>query len=181
MSASQALLMIDEQVRRAQQWLEHDAPAYWKQQIRICLDEVARTRSALESCRTRTAGDNRPSCIEEQEAYRAARRRLQQAEEKVEVVSRWVQRLRREIDDYRGRTMRFRRCLETEIPRTMALLERTVSSLEKYVDHRLAPIEGELALPFTQEQPPLHVAPPQQPSPGTPPARNVFGETHEIR
>src|SRR5215831_18151435 len=74
--ATQALLSLDEQAQGALQWLEHDAPAYWRGQIRRCYDEVARTRTALETCRMRAVGDHRPACLEEQEAYRSAQRRL---------------------------------------------------------------------------------------------------------
>src|SRR5262249_54146905 len=65
----------------------------------------------------------------------AAQRRLRRAEEMIEVVRKWAQHVRREIDEYRGRTRGFRNCLELEVPRTAALLERTVGVLESYADH----------------------------------------------
>jgi hypothetical protein len=132
--ALRALVSIDEQALGALQWLEHDAPAYWRQEIRRCFDNVARTRAALETCRSRSVAGNRPACLEEMEAYRAAQRKLRQAEEKIDVVRQWAQKVRQEIDDYRGRVMNLRRRLEDEVPRTVALLERTVSTLDSYVE-----------------------------------------------
>lgn len=139
--ATRSLLTLDEQAKGALQWLEHDAPVYWKAQIRRCFDDVARTRSALETCKMKKVAGNTPACIEEQEAYRAAQRRLRRAEEMIEVVRKWAQHVRREIDEYRGRTRGFRNCLEAEVPRTMALLERTVGVLESYADHPVVEAE----------------------------------------
>ena len=132
--ALRALVTIDEQALGALQWLERDAPVYWRQQIRMCFDNVARTRSALETCRARSVAGNRPACLEEMEAYRAAQRKLREAEAKIDVVRHWVQVVRHEIDEYRGRVMGLRRSLENEVPRTVALLERTVSTLDSYAD-----------------------------------------------
>ena len=132
--AQHALVALDEQILRAQQWLEHDGPIFWKAQIRRCYDDVARTRASLETAKMRSVGDHRPACIEEQEAYRAAQRRLREAEEKIETLRRWAQRVREEFDDYRGRTRGFRDAVESGVPRSVALLDRTIRSLEAYVE-----------------------------------------------
>jgi hypothetical protein len=144
--AAHALVALDEQARGALQWLEHDAPAYWRGQIRHCYDEVARTRTALETCRMRAVGDHRPACLEEQEALRLAQRKLREAEEKLEVVRRWRQRVGEELDEYRGRVMRFRESVESGLPRSLTLLDRTISSLDSYLD-RQAPVENTTADP----------------------------------
>ena len=140
--AAHALMALDEQALGALQWLEHDAPAYWRGQIRHCYDEVARTRTALETCRMRAAGDHRPACLEEQEAYRQAQRKLREAEDKLEVVRRWTQKVREELDEYRGRVMRFRESVEAGAAVARALLDRTISTLDSYVD-RPAPVEDQ--------------------------------------
>jgi hypothetical protein len=132
--AAQAILSLDEQARRALDWLDNEAPAYWRQEIRRCSDLVARTRSELETCKMRTIAGQRAACLEELEAYRAARRKLQSAEEKIEIVRRWAERVRRELDDYRGRTMGLRMALERDLPRTFGLLDRTIASLDAYVE-----------------------------------------------
>jgi hypothetical protein len=132
--ALRALVTIDEQAHGALQWLERDAPVYWRQQIRLCFDNVSRTRAALETCRARAVVGNRPACIEEIEAYRAAQRKLREAEAKIDVVRHWAEVVRHEIDEYRGRMMGLRSCLESEVPRTVALLERTVATLDSYAD-----------------------------------------------
>ena len=42
-------------------------------------------------------------------------------------------RVQNETDEYRGRIGEFQRCLEGDLPRSRALLERIVGSLESYV------------------------------------------------
>ena len=132
--AAQAISSLDEQTRRALDWLDNEAPAYWRQEIRRCSDLVARTRSELETCKMRTVANQRAACLEEIEAFRAAQRKLRMAEEKIEVVRQWAQKVRRELDDYRGRTMGLRMALERDLPRTLGLLDRTISSLDAYAD-----------------------------------------------
>lgn len=135
--ASRGLLAIDQQANRALQWLEHEAPAYWREQIRRCFDDISRARTALETCRMRKVAGHEPACIEEEKAYRKAKQRLADAEEKAKLVQRWAIRLRREMDEYRGRIGNFRRSLEGDVPRAVALLERTLTSLEAYLGRPL--------------------------------------------
>jgi hypothetical protein len=151
--STRALIALDEQALGALQWLEHDAPAYWREQVRRCYDDVARTRTALETARMRSVADHRPSCIEEIEAHRAAQRRLREAEDKIEVVRRWAQKVREELDEYRGRVMRFQQCLEHNVPQTLALLKRTVAALDAYAERQVvdAPASGS-PLPASTER-----------------------------
>ena len=50
-------------------------------------------------------------------------------------------RVREEFDEYRGRMARFRDSLESGVPRSLALLDRTIATLDSYVD-RPAPVEA---------------------------------------
>lgn len=133
--AAQAILTLDEQSRRALNWLDNEAPAYWRQEIRRCSDLVARCRSELETCKMRTVAGQRSACLEEIQALRAAQHKYRLAEEKLEIVRKWSQRIRQELDDYRGRTMALRIALERDLPRTFGLIDRTISSLDAYVEH----------------------------------------------
>jgi RecA/RadA recombinase len=150
--AAQAVLTLDEQCRRAQDWLDHDAPAYWRMEIKRCSDLVARTRSELETCRQRTVAGQRSACLEQEQAYRAAQQKLRMAEEKIEVVRKWANRIRRELDDYRGRTMGLRMALERDLPRTLGLLDRTIAALDAYVE-RTPPSESSGEAPSSASPP----------------------------
>ncbi len=132
--AAQALLTLDEQARRALHWIDNEAPAYWRMEIRRCSDLVARRRGELETCRMRTVAGQRAACLEELEAYRAAQRKHREAEEKLEIARQWAIRIRQELDDYRGRTMILRTALERDLPLTFALIDRTIAALDAYVE-----------------------------------------------
>jgi len=137
-NALRVLNAIEQVAQGMLQWLEHDVPLYWRQQVRHCYDNVARTRASLDTCRMRTVGGRKPACIEEQMAFRAAKQKLRDAEEKIEIARKWANRIRREVDEYRGRVMKLKLCLECDVPRTIALLERILSSLEAYVETTVA-------------------------------------------
>jgi hypothetical protein len=130
--AGQALDSLRQVLNQAQDWLEHDRPLYWREQVRQSYDEVAQTRTDLEACKRRTVADHRPSCIEEQKAYRKAQERLRNAQEKVDRVRHWAIQVRQESDEFSGRTGQLRRCLEDDLPRMQALLDRMLASLESY-------------------------------------------------
>ncbi len=132
--ALSVLLGLDQQIQRALYWLDHEQPAYWRQQIRKQYDEVARTRTAWENCMLRTVAGDRPSCLEEEQAHRAAKKRLEIALSKPDEIRRWAINVHQEVDEYRGRVARLRHALEGGIPKTIGLLERTQASLESYVE-----------------------------------------------
>lgn len=150
-----ALLSIDEQALKAAQWLEHDAALYWRNEVARGFQRVAQTRAELMTCRMRAGAGYRPSCIDEIKAHQAAQERLRHAEMMVNVVRGWGQRLRREIDEYRGRIAAFRHCLEFDLPRTLALLDRTVQTLDAYAEHSRRP-----DVSFADESPPPQPAEP---------------------
>ena len=156
--AENALLGLDQQVSKVLAWYDYDAPHYWKEQVRRSYDEVARARAAYDTCRMRTVADHRPSCYEEKEDLAAAKRRQEYAHEKVKLVGRWAVRLHRVIDEFRAQSGRFKLCLDRDVEKTAALLERTLASLESYLGHSISSEEpaNPAAAPEPQadEQPP---------------------------
>ncbi len=133
--AENALLALDQQVSKVLAWYDYDAPHYWKEQVRRSYDEVARARTAYDTCRMRTVADHRPSCYEEKEALAAAKGRQEYAREKIEAVGRWSVRLHRVIDEFRAQSGRLKLYLDSDVEKTAALLERTLASLESYLGH----------------------------------------------
>ncbi len=122
------------EVQHGLEWIEHDRPHYWTMQTRKAFDLVASTRTALNTCQMRTVAGRRPSCIEEKLAHDKAKRRLQHCQEQTEHLKRWVVKIHHDCDEFHGRLSRLRRLLETEIPKAVALLERTTAILEAYAE-----------------------------------------------
>lgn len=129
-----ALEVMTMEMQRVKAWIEQEQPQYWTIQTRKAFDKIAETRVALNRCQMRTVAGQRSSCIEEKQAFAAAKRRLQHCHDQVEVVKRWGMKLRHEADEFRGRLAGVRRMLETDLPRALALLEKTASVLEAYAE-----------------------------------------------
>ena len=81
----------------------------------------------------RTVAGDRPSCVEEEKAHRAAKRRLEAALVMPDRVRAVAIKVHRDVDEYRGRIAKLRQVLEGELPRTLALLERTHAALTAYL------------------------------------------------
>lgn len=137
--SSAALGEMAGQIHRALDWVEHEQPPYWQQQIRLAFDEVAEARLRLDTCLMRTVGGQRPGCIEEKQDLVRARRRLEYCQSMVPKVKSWVIRFHRETDEYRGRMGSLARIVEVDLPAMIAIIENTVTALEKYAEVAAAP------------------------------------------
>ena len=121
------------QVHRMVDWLEHDRPAYWQQQVRRAYDRVAAARLGLQRCRMRQVGDHRPACVEEKQELTRAKARLEYSRKQVEVVRRCQRVVEEEANQFRGRCGQVETLLERDVPRMAGLLDRILVSLEAYV------------------------------------------------
>jgi hypothetical protein len=107
--------------------------AYWKAEIRRRSDVVNQAMKDLEHCRTfKKVGDNTPSCVEEKKALAKARRRLEIAEEKAQLVRRWTPVVLQQFRETCVRLTRFREVIDLDCPRALAELERMLRALDAY-------------------------------------------------
>jgi hypothetical protein len=67
---SDALTELSTEMRRVLEWLEHDRPRYWKNQVRLSIDEVHQAQQALHRCLMFPIAGERPSCYEERAALK---------------------------------------------------------------------------------------------------------------
>jgi hypothetical protein len=140
------LTAVQLEVQRFVDWVEHDRAKFWEGQVRRGWDRVAEARSNLERCQMMVDADGRPpACREEQLALEKAKRALRHAEEKVEIVKRWVRALRHEITEYEAREGQLTGWLEGEFPKAVTALERMASALAEYLA-TTAPVGSETAL-----------------------------------
>jgi len=122
------------QVHRAADWIHNDRRSYWADQVRRGWERVAGAKNELEQARTfRRIAEHQPACREERKALEIAKRRLQNAEEKLEAVRHWTRVLDRAMVDYRGGIAPLARWLEIDLPMATAALTRMGRSLESYV------------------------------------------------
>lgn len=136
--SADALEMLRMQIQRAVEWLEHDRPAYWKEEVRRRWEKVNAARAELERAKMRKVADREPPCRDEKAALAKAKDRLQFAEIKQREVRTWCLKVQHEVSEYESRACHLTSTLEGDFPRALNTLERMITALEKY----LAPVGG---------------------------------------
>jgi hypothetical protein len=169
--SGQALAEIEMQGQRGVDWVTVDQAAYWKAEVRRASDNVNKAIKDLEYCRAfKKVGDNQPSCIEEKKALEKARRRLEYAEGKAEIVRRWTPSVQQQFRETCVRLVRFREVIDLDCPRAMARLEQMLRSLDAYtttVGPRAAAAAGSSSTGPTMARPADDPAPPRDASRGS--------------
>ncbi len=127
-----SLSMIDIEMRRLLDWLEHDRPPFWRTQLRKAQDGVTEARSALHVCLMYPVADERPSCREERAALKQAEAKLAYCNEKAEKLRHWIREVRHEMFEYEGRISQLRDLAEIDVPQAMAVLSRLLARLHEY-------------------------------------------------
>jgi len=131
--SSQALAEIEIEGQRGIDWITVDRAAFWKAETRRAADGVNQAIKDLEHCRTyKKVGDNAPACAEEKKNLEKARKKLQRAEEKLELVKRWTPVVLQQFRETCIRLVRFREIIDVDCPRAIARIEQMLTALENY-------------------------------------------------
>jgi len=141
--AAEALDTYKRELHRVVQWFENEVPLAWKQELRRRYDEMSQARAEFETCKMRTVAGQRSSCIDEKKRYDRAKRRLQDGERKIEDVKTWRRKYAEESEECRGRLGKFQGVLDHDLEKSLALLERTVRTLETYLGRTINPTDSD--------------------------------------
>jgi len=129
---SDAISELSAEMRRMQDWLEHDRPRYWKGQLRDGTDRVHEAQQALRRCLMFPIATERPSCTEERDALKRAQDQLAYCDQKAERVRHWQNAFRHELFEYEGRMSQLVRLVEVEVPQAIGILNRILRNLGEY-------------------------------------------------
>src|SRR5438270_8112 len=88
--ARTALSSAEMEVRRTQDWLTRDQLTHWQAQIKRRNELLSMARTELHRRRLSQQGSDAISDTEQKEAVRIAQRRLEEAEQRVALIKRWV-------------------------------------------------------------------------------------------
>lgn len=133
---AEAMAGVDLELRRAFDWLEEQL-ALWRRAVRSCEEDVVRAKAELSQRQYQTFDGRVPDCTVQEKNLRVAKARLEHAEDKVELVRRWIGRLPKMIDEvHTGPSRRLKSLLEAALPNAVAELGRRVAALESYADLR---------------------------------------------
>ncbi|MDB4638054.1 MAG: hypothetical protein P8M30_02195 [Planctomycetaceae bacterium] len=141
--ASQVLDTYKREMHRVVQWFEGDLPLAWKQELQRRYEQMSEARTEYESCKLRTVAGQRSSCFDEKKKFERAKKRLQEGERKVENVKTWSRKYAEEAEECRGRLGKFQGVLDNDLEKSLALLERTIQSLENYLGRSVSPADSE--------------------------------------
>jgi multidrug resistance efflux pump len=132
--AAQALTAVDTEIRRTLDWLSHDQLKYWQAEVRRREDVVGEAKTDLNRCMIAASFGGTPQCSDQKKALEKAKKRLQEAEEKIEKVKQWCRIVEQEISEYKGPSQTLANLLAGELPKAYALLARKVEMLEAYAN-----------------------------------------------
>ncbi|MEM9186751.1 MAG: hypothetical protein AAGB00_09680 [Planctomycetota bacterium] len=131
--SEEGLVELGVEMRRFVDWMEHDRPAFWKEQVRLAHDGVQTAKQDLHRCLMYPVGVNdRPACSEERAALKKAEAKLAYCLGKQEKLKHWVREISHEMHTYEGRTTRLKEVVEADVPAAAAALARVLTTLEEY-------------------------------------------------
>jgi hypothetical protein len=136
--AEEARVSLDSfemELRQLRNWLERDQLSYWRSQVKRGQELVAMARSEL--FRRQLSQSEAVSDTEQKEALRLAKRRLEEAEDKVERIKKWTPVLEHAISEYHSQSQPLGDRLSGSLVASLATLDRMIAALESYID--LAP------------------------------------------
>ena len=133
-AASQAIGSADTQISRTHSWLENEQLTYWQNQLRKRTEDVTRAREAVRQKKVYKDFSGRTrGAIEEEKILDKCLAAVEEAQCKLEATRKWIPKLERAADMYRGGVSRLNSDVTSDIPRAVALLDRLALSLEHYL------------------------------------------------
>ncbi len=128
-----AMSEAEQDIHRTRNWLHQDQQIYWKGELRKRTELYHRAKLVLKQRQNeKTPLGGRYSCVDEKKAADAAKRRLEEAEQKIAHVRRWLRQLDKEADEYKAVVQKLGRYIEADVPRSLARLDQMITALEAY-------------------------------------------------
>jgi hypothetical protein len=131
---------VESDFGRMMNWLETEQLSHWQTEIRKRTELLSRAKEALRMKKVfKDSSGRSPSAVDEEKAVRIAQIRLEEAEQKLLNVKKYTRVLQKEVQSYKGSVQRFMTTLQSDVPAALAMLDKMIDSLEKYVE--LAPAD----------------------------------------
>jgi hypothetical protein len=126
----EALASADAGLQQMYDWLEQQLK-HWRHEEQKRSELVVRARRELEERRHSHSRDHR-GCTDQEIAYRKARQRLQEAEEKGQRCRVWLKMLPQHQTEFDGPARALGGMMETEVVKALAILRQKVDLLAEY-------------------------------------------------
>ncbi len=129
--AASAISEVEGDGQRTEQWLRYEQVGYWQAQVRRRHDAVEAAKSELRR-KQLTAAPDTPTAIDERRAVDRARRRVDEAEETLKKLRRWMLVLEREFTLYKGQVQSLSEVLSRDLPSAIVRLDKMIAGIEAY-------------------------------------------------
>lgn len=130
--ASASLDALGVEVKRASDWIQHDRPAYWGEQLRQAEETLHDSKMELERCLMMTVAGERPTCREQKQAVQDWKARIDYCRDKLETTRTWQRKFSHDVLEHHGRIGQIRRMLEVDLPAARETLQKIVRRLDDY-------------------------------------------------
>jgi hypothetical protein len=131
--ARNALSGVDMELRRMRDWLERDQLGYWQSQVKRRQEDLMQARADLHKRKISQQGSEAVSDADQKEALRLAQRRLQVAEEKVQLVKKLIPQLHHAIDEYHSHSQPLGDHLSGGFEKSLFTMDKMVGALDAYL------------------------------------------------
>jgi len=144
--ASKITVSIDEadyDVQNTLNWLKHDQYPYWKSQLTKRKEELFKAKLEL---KRKQYIDNSPaggaySHIDQKKAMAFAQRRLEQAEDKLKKIQKWIPKLEKQMYECRTALQGLANLVRIDLPKKRTQIDQMIYSLESYMDVKAPEIQ----------------------------------------
>ena len=152
-NALESLAAVEMEIRHVQDWLTQQVKN-WQLQVRDRGEDVARAKAALVRHKWGSKDGKGVGTTEVELEVKKAKRRLEEAEAKIEVTRRWQRQLPKAVHDYEGPARQLTGYLEADLKQVMAMLDRMTNALEAYTAIGAPPGTAPAPLPIASEREP---------------------------
>ena len=129
-----ALTDAESDMQRTTIWLETEQRTYWVAQLRKRHEAVEKAKQAVrEKQLYKDSTGQRSSAVDEMKVLQAAQRQLAEAEQKVAAVKKYIPKMQKETQIYRGGVQRFASTVQHDLPIAVDRLDNMLATLEAYV------------------------------------------------
>jgi archaellum component FlaC len=129
--ANSSLDQASDEVRRTRSWIQHDKRTYWENEVRRRTREFQQAEQELMSARMSKALDNLST---QQAAVHKAKRALEDAQDKMRKVKRWIRDYDGEVEPLSKGLNSLRGFLDHELPQALAYLSEVQRIMESYTE-----------------------------------------------
>ena len=141
-----ALAEADSEVKSTFVWLERDRMLHWRRAVPRLDEELTSAKSALFRKESQTMGTGqRPSVIDEKKAVERAKRRCEDARERLERTRRWLATLERDVSLFKSAMSPLASLVDRDLPDAILRLRNMSLALEAYLATPSVPLGEQLS------------------------------------